>query len=32
MSKIDIKKKFNLNCPSWQVLLNNLNNSVKNNE
>ena len=29
MSKIEIKKKFNLNCPSWQVLLNNLNNSVK---
>ena len=31
MSKIDIRRKFNLNCPSWQNILINLNDSVNNN-
>lgn len=32
MSKIDIRRKFNLNCPSWQNILINLNDSVNNNK
>jgi|TARA_B110000483_G_scaffold203561_1_gene245930 mannose-6-phosphate isomerase-like protein (cupin superfamily) len=32
MNSVNVKKKFNLSCPSWQNILNNLNDSVKNNE
>lgn len=32
MNNVVVKRKFNLNCPSWQNILNNLNDSVNNNK